>query len=41
MVLQTSKRSNMKENRDRDRVKLLVKTRRLVETVIGQLFITI
>ena len=35
--LQTAKRSNMKDNRDRHWVKLLVKTRRLVETVIGQL----
>ena len=35
--LQTAKRSNMKDTRDRHWVKLLVKTRRLVETVIGQL----
>lgn len=35
--LQTAKRSNMKETRDRHLLKLLVKTRRLVETVIGQL----
>lgn len=35
--LQTAKRSNMKDCRDRHWVKLLVKTRRLVETVIGQL----
>lgn len=35
--LQTAKRSNMKDLRDRQWVKLLVKTRRLVETVIGQL----
>ena len=35
--LQTAKRSNMKDHRDRDWVKLLVKTRRLVETAIGQL----
>ena len=35
--LQTAKRSNMTENRGRHWVKLLVKTRRLVETVIGQL----
>ncbi len=35
--LQTAKRSNMKDLRDRRWVKLLVKTRRLVETVIGQL----
>ena len=35
--LQTAKRSNMKDNRERHWVKLLVKTRRLVETVIGQL----
>ena len=35
--LQTAKRSNMKDDRDRYWVKLLVKTRRLVETVIGQL----
>ena len=35
--LQTAKRSNMRDNRERHWVKLLVKTRRLVETVIGQL----
>ena len=35
--LQTAKRSNIKEARPRYWVKLLVKTRRLVETVIGQL----
>ena len=35
--LQTAKRLNMKDTRDRYWVKLLVKTRRLVETVIGQL----
>lgn len=35
--LQTAKRSNMKEDRDRHWLRLLVKTRRLVETVIGQL----
>lgn len=35
--LQTPKRSNMIDGRDRHWVKLLVKTRRLVETVIGQL----
>ena len=35
--LQTAKRSNMKDCRDRDWVKSLVKTRRLVETVIRQL----
>ena len=35
--LQTAKRSNMNDNRARHWVKLLVKTRRLIETVIGQL----
>jgi len=35
--LQTAKRSNMKDSRDRNWLKLLVKTRRLIETVIGQL----
>ena len=35
--LQTPKRSNMVESRDRHSVRLLVKTRRLIETVIGQL----
>ena len=35
--LQTPKRSNMLDNRDRNYVKVLIKTRRLVETIIGQL----
>jgi hypothetical protein len=35
--LETPKRSNMLELRDRHSVKMLVKTRRLIETVIGQL----
>lgn len=35
--LQTAVRSNMAENRSKEFIKLLVSTRRLVETVIGQL----
>ena len=35
--LQTAKRSNMKDSRDRNWLKLMVKIRRLIETVIGQL----
>ena len=35
--LQTPLRSNMKDDRETDFVKRLVSTRRLVETVIGQL----
>lgn len=35
--LQTAVRSNMKENRSKEYIKWLVSTRRLVETVIGQL----
>lgn len=35
--LQTPKRSNMVDYRDRNFVRMLIKTRRLVETIIGQL----
>ena len=35
--LQTPKRSNMIDSRDRNLIKLLIKTRRLIETVTGQL----
>lgn len=35
--LQISKRSTMINSRDRNLIKLLIKTRRLIETVIGQL----
>lgn len=34
--LQTPKRSNMVDYRDRNFVRMLIKTRRLVETIIGQ-----
>ena len=35
--LETSKRRNMKDTRDKEFVKKMMSTRRLVETVIGQL----